>query len=101
MTQTVISLFSIRSVMYLCRLTELTFIILARENDEDLSANRMVGDINLFLKGRSEDDEFEAEVEIMIAGILLPPGLVAHRLTFCQTWLTVARGSHSRPFASC
>jgi hypothetical protein len=61
----------------------------------------MVGDINLFLKGQPEDDEFEAEVEIMIAGILLSPGLVAYRLTFCQNWLTVARGLHSRLFASC
>lgn len=87
--------------MYLCRVAELTFIILARENDEDLSANRMAGDISLFLKGRPEDDEFEAEVEIMIAGILFPPCRTAHRLIFCQNQLTVARGSHWRLFASC
>ena len=28
----------------------------------------MVGDVNLFLKGTTEDEDFEAEVEIMIAG---------------------------------
>lgn len=68
--------------MYLYRAAELTFIILARENDGDLSANHMAGDINLFLKGQPEDDDFEAEVEIMIAGTLLPPDLTADKLTF-------------------
>lgn len=28
----------------------------------------MVGDVNLFLKGNPSDEDFEAEVEIMIAG---------------------------------
>lgn len=33
----------------------------------------MIGDVNLFLKGSpGEDDEFEVEVEIMIAGELRP-----------------------------
>jgi len=86
---------------YLYRTVELTFIILARENDESLSANNMAGDINLFLKGRPEDDEFEAEVEIMIAGILWSPELTARGVTFLQNRLTAARGSHWRPSASC
>ena len=29
---------------------------------------QMIGDANLFLKGTPGEDEFEAEVEIMIAG---------------------------------
>jgi hypothetical protein len=74
--------------------TELTFIILARQpvsytctdQQEDIAKLPMVGDVNLFLKGTpphlqtnlnvprnaAEDDEeeegFEAELEIMIAG---------------------------------
>ena len=71
--------------------TELTFIILARPTSEAtpgsgvslFSAERMIGDVNLFLKGGSgssgggdcdddDDAEAEAEVEIMIAGALFP-----------------------------
>ena len=60
--------------------TELTFIILANETPmsskgttEDIDTDwlnklPMVGDVNLFLKGDPSDDDFEAEVEIMIAG---------------------------------
>lgn len=69
---------------------ELTFIILARpESDNDTSTDsdslfdavRMIGDVNLFLKGSPStnagndgdggdgDDDAEAEVEIMIAGV--------------------------------
>jgi hypothetical protein len=56
--------------------TELTFIILARDPQDDrdpLSVNTimklpMIGDVNLFLKGDPADEDFEAEVEIMIAG---------------------------------
>jgi hypothetical protein len=29
----------------------------------------MVGDVNLFLKGSPEDADFEAEVEVMVAGL--------------------------------
>lgn len=28
----------------------------------------MIGDVNLFLKGEQSEEDFEAEVEIMIAG---------------------------------
>lgn len=30
----------------------------------------MMGDVNLFLKGLPDEEDFEAEVEIMIAGML-------------------------------
>lgn len=30
----------------------------------------MIGDVNLFLKGLPDEEDFEAEVEIMIAGRL-------------------------------
>jgi GNAT superfamily N-acetyltransferase len=33
----------------------------------------MVGDVNLFLKGNPSDEDFEAEAEIMIAGLCLQP----------------------------
>ena len=56
---------------------ELTFIILANEpainattciDSDRLKTLPMVGDVNLFLKGDPSDEDFEAEVEIMIAG---------------------------------
>jgi len=31
----------------------------------------MVGDVNLFFKGRPDDEDFEVEVEVMIAGLAL------------------------------
>lgn len=46
---------------------KLTFIILAVERKGDPSDYPMVGDVNLFLKGHPSDEDFEAEVEIMIA----------------------------------
>ncbi|EGN98983.1 hypothetical protein SERLA73DRAFT_181748 [Serpula lacrymans var. lacrymans S7.3] len=46
---------------------KLTFIILANQQDVETSAMPMVGDVNLFLKGDPNDEDFEAEVEIMIA----------------------------------
>ncbi|KAI5981951.1 GNAT domain-containing protein [Pisolithus albus] len=46
---------------------KLTFIILAVEKEGALSTCPMVGDVNLFLKGHPSDEDFEAEVEIMIA----------------------------------
>lgn len=60
---------------------KLTFIILARGStqlpsqifpeDPRLAILPMVGDVNIFLHGTSEHDpDFEAEVEIMIAGML-------------------------------
>ena len=39
----------------------------ARESIYDSS--RMIGDVNLFFKGYAGDDDFEVEVEIMIAGL--------------------------------
>ncbi len=68
--------------------TELTFIILARTDvttdirncdewspsdesmpsREEIDSFPMIGDVNLFLKGMPSDEDFEAEVEIMIAG---------------------------------
>jgi hypothetical protein len=32
----------------------------------------MIGDVNLFLKGSPEDEDFEVEAEIMIAGRVPP-----------------------------
>ncbi|CDO69832.1 hypothetical protein BN946_scf184803.g30 [Trametes cinnabarina] len=56
---------------------KLTFILLsgasldAAEDDtltpERLSGLPMIGDVNLFLKGAPDEDDFEVEVEIMIA----------------------------------
>ncbi|KZV75300.1 hypothetical protein PENSPDRAFT_624732 [Peniophora sp. CONT] len=53
---------------------KLTFIILARLpadegelTDEALRALPMAGDVNLFFKGKEGDEDFEVEVEIMIA----------------------------------
>jgi len=55
---------------------KLTFIILARAtlsgklnpSKEEIDASPMIGDVNLFFKGIPNEDEFEVEVEIMIAG---------------------------------
>jgi len=44
---------------------KLTFIILA--NEGGITASPMVGDVNMFFKGTAADDDFEVEVEIMIA----------------------------------
>lgn len=46
---------------------ELTFIILAGEGD--IASLPMVGDVNVFLKGDPNDEDFEAEVGVMIAGM--------------------------------
>ncbi|KAI0364896.1 acyl-CoA N-acyltransferase [Pilatotrama ljubarskyi] len=56
---------------------KLTFILLsgelfdakgdARVTPESLTSLPMIGDVNLFLKGCPEDEDFEVEVEIMIA----------------------------------
>lgn len=56
-------------------LIELTFIICYRESEtrdhfEDTTLT-MIGDVNLFLKGVPNEEDFEAEVEIMIAGELI------------------------------
>ncbi|KAF9223543.1 hypothetical protein BS17DRAFT_147369 [Gyrodon lividus] len=45
---------------------KLTFIILAN-GEGDIASLQMVGDVNLFLKGRPEEEYFEAEVGVMIA----------------------------------
>lgn len=66
------------------RITELTFILLSGEElhyprdaatltPELLAGQPMIGDVNLFLKGSPGDEDFEAEVEIMIAGAWLRP----------------------------
>ncbi|KAH0833126.1 hypothetical protein J3R83DRAFT_12123 [Lanmaoa asiatica] len=47
---------------------ELTFIILAN-GEGDIASLPMVGDVNIFLKGDPSDEEFEAEVGVMIAGM--------------------------------
>ncbi|THH14074.1 hypothetical protein EW146_g6204 [Bondarzewia mesenterica] len=56
---------------------KLTFIVLAcpttrsppdQLTDDDLRALPMIGDVNLFLNGSPQDHEFEAEIEVMIAG---------------------------------
>ena len=39
-------------------------------DDLILRGTTMIGDVNLFLKGSQEDEEFESEIEIMIAGSL-------------------------------
>lgn len=59
----------------------MTFIILALEKDGDTDTLPMVGDVNLFLKGHPEDEDFEAEVEVMIAGMLHATLCPATRLT--------------------
>ena len=67
--------------------TELTFILLSGAALRDagagaggdvvlpelLAGQPMIGDVNLFLKGHPDDEDFEAEVEIMIAGACVPP----------------------------
>jgi len=59
-------------------ISEVTFIVLTRLprdesslSDNELKALPMVGDFNLFFKGRLDDEEFEVEVEVMIAGLTL------------------------------
>lgn len=51
-------------------MAELTFIILAN-GEGDIASLPMVGDVNIFLKGDPDDEDFEAEVGIMIAGAQL------------------------------
>ncbi len=55
------------------RCTELTFIVCHRESETTEVGSEdppltMIGDINLFLKGSPNEEDFEVEVEIMIAG---------------------------------
>lgn len=47
---------------------ELTFIILSN-GEGDIVSLPMVGDVNIFLKGDPCDEDFEAEVGVMIAGM--------------------------------
>lgn len=47
---------------------ELTFIILAK-GEGDVASLPMVGDVNVFLKGDPGNNNFEAEVGVMIAGV--------------------------------
>ncbi|OCH89820.1 acyl-CoA N-acyltransferase [Obba rivulosa] len=54
---------------------KLTFIVLARDGVtfpnsptlQDLRALPMIGDVNLFLKGSPDEEDFEVEAEVMIA----------------------------------
>ncbi|KAH8111122.1 acyl-CoA N-acyltransferase [Phellopilus nigrolimitatus] len=60
---------------------KLTFIVLARDSETssdestpqtvlsevDRDPSRMIGDVNLFFKGSSDDEDFEVEAEVMIA----------------------------------
>jgi hypothetical protein len=59
-----------RPIFKLLAHAELTFIILAN-GESEIAPLPMVGDANLFLKGKPGDEDFEAEVGIMIAGISL------------------------------
>lgn len=47
---------------------ELTFIILAN-GEGDIASLPMIGDVNVFLKGDTSDEDFKAEVGVMIAGM--------------------------------
>ncbi|KAA1476303.1 hypothetical protein DENSPDRAFT_843215, partial [Dentipellis sp. KUC8613] len=67
---------------------ELTFIILARPapstspstpTPAEIASLPMVGDVNLFLKGAPADDDFEAELEVMIAEPAYRRRGLAHR----------------------
>lgn len=53
---------------YSYHVVELTFIILA-DGEDDIGSLPMVGDVNVFLKGDLNDEDFEAEVGVMIAGM--------------------------------
>lgn len=59
--------------------SELTFIVLARQDShvppeshfcDDRERYPMIGDVNLFFKGSSDDDDYEVEAEVMIAGVV-------------------------------
>ena len=53
---------------YPYHVVELTFIILA-DGEGDIASLPMVGDVNVFLKGDPSDEDSEAEVGVMIAGM--------------------------------
>ncbi|VDC03221.1 unnamed protein product [Peniophora sp. CBMAI 1063] len=79
---------------------KLTFIILARLppdegelSDAALRALPMVGDVNLFFKGKEGDEEFEVEVEVMIAEKAYRRQHLAHRAIS----LTLAYALHAPP----
>ncbi|KAI0727042.1 acyl-CoA N-acyltransferase [Fomitopsis betulina] len=83
---------------------KLTFIILANESAEDATDNvdsdwlktlPMVGDVNLFLKGDLCDEDFEAEVEIMVAEAAYRRRGLAH--TVLQLFLSYATSTASSP----
>ncbi|KAI0917730.1 hypothetical protein AcV7_007064 [Taiwanofungus camphoratus] len=84
---------------------KLTFIVLAGDGTpseaevtlETLRALPMIGDVNLFLKGAPGAEDFEAEVEVMIAGIAHPvPSLVRRRCQFADRF----RADSRNPFAT-
>lgn len=62
-------------------MVELTFIILANGED-DVTSLPMVGDVNIFLKGDPSDEDFEAEVGVMIAGMFRIDLRVIRQVTF-------------------
>ncbi|TFY60381.1 hypothetical protein EVJ58_g5179 [Rhodofomes roseus] len=92
---------------------KLTFIILAREPSTSQSSSTsepnsatdaswltdlpMIGDVNLFLKGDPTDEDFEAEVEIMIAEPAYRRRGLAH--TVLQLFLSYATSAchHALP----
>ncbi|KAG8213213.1 hypothetical protein J3R82DRAFT_11678 [Butyriboletus roseoflavus] len=51
---------------YSYHVVELTFIILA-DGEGDIASLPMVGDVNVFLKGDPDGEDFEAEVGVMVA----------------------------------
>ena len=38
-------------------------------HEEERDVKKMIGDVNLFFKGSPDDEDFEVEAEIMIAGM--------------------------------
>ncbi|KAF9644015.1 acyl-CoA N-acyltransferase [Thelephora ganbajun] len=79
---------------------KLTFIILARTSGGELATSdiptlTMIGDVNIFFHGTPEDQDFEAEVEIMIAEPdYRRKGLASRAL---QLMLTYATAPDSEP----
>lgn len=105
---------------------KLTFIILAREGDNyipdtveptdpRISSLSMVGDVNIFFSGSpmsvldsrtkpasDDDQEFTAEAEVMIAGIVHNcTGFLSSEQKITQKFRTAEGAMPRRPYASC
>ena len=67
-----------------------------------LSSLKMIGDVNLFLKGTPGDaeDEFEVEAEIMIAGEEPPSSLSLNREVDCALFYHARDSVWSYPCSS-